>query len=168
MQVGNKIILIDDDLQGVITQIEGESITFESNDGFLYTLSADKMVVTNSQVEEKFLQGNPHKVATQTKPVSKKHIGRKIPVFDLHIEKVQVKHQHLSAGQKLQIQLNEANRIIIKMQQQKQQTFILVHGIGKGVLKNELKKLLKKQKIQFDEVSFTKFGQAAALQVFLK
>jgi len=167
MQIGDKILVIDDDLQGIITKIEGQNITFESNEGFLYVYPSNKIVMTNPFVEGLFLQGKPHKKILKNKTVSKKNIGKKPPVFDLHIEKIQAKHQHLSSGQKLQIQLNEARSIIRKMQHQNRKTFVFVHGIGKGVLKTELQKMLKKQKIQFEEASFQDFGHGAALQIFL-
>ncbi len=168
MQIGDKILVVDDDLRGVITKIEGDKVTFMSDEGFEYVYPKNKIVVVNTDIENLFLQGNPRKNIVSNKVVSKKKMAKKPPVFDLHIEKIQPKHQHLSAGQKLQIQLNEANRIVRKMQLQKQKSFILVHGVGKGVLKKELIKLLKTKKLGFEEASFKDFGHGSALRVFIQ
>jgi len=166
MQIGNKILVVDDDLRGVITKIKADKVTFMSDEGFEYVYAKNKIVVVNMDVENLFLQGNPRKNIVSNKVVSKKNTSKKPPVFDLHIEKIQPKHHHLSAGQKLQIQLDEAHRIIRKMQLQKQKSFILVHGVGKGVLKKELTKLLKVKKLRFEEASFLDFGHGSALRVF--
>ena len=165
MKIGDKIMVIDDDLSGVISKIENSQVHFVTDEGFDYVYSSSKIVVVNPLVEKQFLQGNPRKKLLSQKAISKKSKSKQLPVFDLHIEKIQVRHKHLSDAQKLQIQLDEVRRIIIKMQRQKQKEFILVHGVGKGVLKNEIIKILKTRKIIFSDASYLHFGQNAALRV---
>jgi len=165
MQIGDKIMVIDDDLSGVISKIENSEVHFVTDEGFNYVYHLSKIVVVDSLIENLLLQGNPRKKRLSQKAILKKNKSKKMPVFDLHIEKIQVRHKHLSDGQKLQIQLDEVHRIIIKMQRQKQKEFILVHGVGKGVLKNEIIKILKTRKITFSDASYLHFGQNAALRV---
>ena len=45
--------------------------------------------------------------------------------------------------------------------EKKVQKVVFIHGIGDGVLKNELHYLLKKYPVEIMEASFQKYGQGA-------
>ena len=164
MKTGYKIFVIDDDLSGIITDISSNKITFKTTEGFLYTYPKNKIVVEKGLLNHDQLKipKNINKDINQTIK-SKKHTSQSTPKFDLHIEKIIQKHQHLSNSQKLQIQLEEVQRIIIKINRQNKKEFILIHGVGKGKLRQEIVKLLKIKGFTFEEASFLEFGQGALL-----
>lgn len=166
MKIGDKVAVINDDLEGKIIQIMPKEIRFVSRDGFEYVYKKNQLIVIQKSLEETLK--NKHFIPKDL--VSKKRKRNKqtgTPVFDLHIERIQAKHQHLSNGQKLTMQIDEAERIIHKMKIKHQKRFILIHGLGQGVLKLELIKLLKLKGLTYSQASFQKYGEGA-LEVVLK
>jgi hypothetical protein len=68
-----------------------------------------------------------------------------IPLIDLHIEKILTPNlmTGLTRADILQLQLEELEKFVLQMQRQKQRRFIVIHGKGSGVLKQEIKKRLR-------------------------
>lgn len=64
-------------------------------------------------------------------------------VLDLHIEKLTDNHRNMSAGEKLAFQLNAFEKYIEKAELHFLQHVFIIHGIGKGKLKDEIHELLK-------------------------
>lgn len=67
-------------------------------------------------------------------------------VIDLHIEKLTDNWEHLSNIEILGIQLNEFEKWYHLAVANHQPSFIVIHGIGKGTLKDEIHELLKSRK----------------------
>ena len=63
-------------------------------------------------------------------------------VVDLHIEKLVDSHDNLSSGEILDIQLKEFEKWYDHALLHKQPTLTIIHGLGKGVLKNEIHNIL--------------------------
>jgi hypothetical protein len=84
------------------------------------------------------------------KVYSANEIKRNLPpartVIDLHIEKISNQWQSLSNNEILQTQLNEFNKYYELAVAHKIAEFIVVHGIGEGVLKDEIHQILKTKK----------------------
>ncbi len=70
------------------------------------------------------------------KPVSQEGGAR--TVVDLHIEKLQDRYQHLSNGEILDIQLNEFEKWFDNALLHRQKELTLIHGVGEGILKDEI------------------------------
>ncbi len=77
------------------------------------------------------------------KPTSAK---KKLEV-DLHFEKLHPDKPHLSATEKLALQLKACNEILVDARKQSVRNIYIIVGKGEGVLKTEIQKLLKHQKI---------------------
>ena len=67
-------------------------------------------------------------------------------VIDLHIEKLTNNYQHLSSLEMLGIQLAEFEKWYHLAVAHRLPSFIVIHGIGKGTLKDEIHELLKSRK----------------------
>ncbi|MBK7763913.1 MAG: Smr/MutS family protein [Bacteroidetes bacterium] len=65
---------------------------------------------------------------------------------DLHIEQLIQHHHHLSSSEIIGIQLKACQQALDLAIATHQPTLILIHGIGKGVLKLEIIKLLNQTK----------------------
>ncbi|MBC8046678.1 MAG: DUF2027 domain-containing protein [Fimbriimonadaceae bacterium] len=63
--------------------------------------------------------------------------------IDLHIEKLEKNFRQLSNADMLQIQLRHCRIFLEKAIRYKLDKIYVIHGLGKGVLKNEIEKLLK-------------------------
>ncbi len=166
MKKGDKIAVIDDQLEGIVTAVSNDKIHFETNEGFQYVYPIDKVVVIENSLQDqlknqKILPKDRHKTA---KKITKTNIT---PVFDLHIEKIQVKHRHLPAALKLEIQIKEVERIIRQIKRSHHKQFILIHGEGKGILRKEIIKILKDKGLQYTDASYQKYGNGA-IQVYFE
>ncbi len=81
---------------------------------------------------------------------------------DLHIDAIMERFRHLSNGEILQIQLDHARRKLEKAILNKQRNIIFIHGIGEGVLRSELNKMLSEYPgLKSFDASYRKYGFGA-------
>jgi len=103
--------------------------------------------------------------------VSKPHSHRRSDVemeVDIHIEKLVSKHQHLSNSQIVKIQMEHTEQAIKRAFVLGMHRLVIIHGIGNGTLKEEVRKLLKRySNIRYADASFQKYGNGATV-VYLK
>lgn len=164
--IGDYVSLINETMKGIIIGIENnEIITIKSNDGFEYqynineiTKSGDFDVFLNKAEHVKFLNENPHE-NKRKKSLSK----NKIPPLevDLHIHQLIKSNKGMSNFEMLNLQLNTAKKQLETAINKKIQKVIFIHGVGDGVLKNELHILFKNYPVEVKEASFQKYGQGA-------
>jgi hypothetical protein len=93
--IGDKVTVLDEDVQGVVAAISGNDITLETTEGFLLVYDCAALLLDNTK-DFKQLVGHlgvsslekdlPKKRKNIPKPKSKKEIPA--PEFDLHIEKL--------------------------------------------------------------------------------
>jgi dsDNA-specific endonuclease/ATPase MutS2 len=167
MQLGDRVAVIDDTLEGIITKIKGDQITFLSDDGFDYTFSKNQLALMPKDFNPSNIKPPVSKTSDKSIKKTKPPKQPNTPVFDLHIEKILPRHHHLSSGQKLQMQIDEFDRILYKLQRQHYKEAVFIHGQGTGKLKQEIIKMLKSKGMQYAEAPYAKFGKGALL-VFLK
>ncbi len=162
MKIGDVIAVIDDDLEGTVTNIIQDEVYFETSEGFSYRYPKKKVVVISQELGAQ-LYGTPVKSKDFKTSNIRAKASEKTPVFDLHIEKILTKHQHLSPGHKLDLQLKEVQNILHKISRQHYKEFVLIHGQGKGVLRHEIEKLLHQKGFAYSDASYRKYGQGAIL-----
>jgi hypothetical protein len=61
---------------------------------------------------------------------------------DLHIHELLDKHNHLSNGEIVQIQLEHFERTLRLAEEKKISRVVFIHGVGQGVLRAEIRKIL--------------------------
>tara|TARA_Y100000739_G_C20585254_1_gene454969 strand:+ start:756 stop:1769 length:1014 start_codon:yes stop_codon:yes gene_type:complete len=84
--------------------------------------------------------------------------------FDLHIEQLGVPFKGKSNGEIVQIQLDKARGFIDQSILAGKREIILVHGVGNGVLKKEVHKLLRSYYgISFEQADARNYGEGATL-----
>lgn len=167
--VGDKVALLNDNLEGIISQINNEEIIIETSDGFDISCTADEIVKT----------GNLHSLLNKTDDMAflmeksiekkKKNFQKKsgtknrIPPMevDLHIQQLVNSTKGLSNYDMLNIQLEMAEHKLEFAIKNKIQRIVFIHGIGEGVLKTELEYLFKKYPVDFYEGDVLKYGQGA-------
>jgi len=164
MKPGDRVASIDDDLEGVVEKIDNQIVYFTTNEGFTMQLPVNKVIIIDNFLEDilKNTTIRPKKTSSKKTPHNK---STNKPVFDLHIEKIQPKHHHLSPTQKLEIQLNEVRRIIHLLKRKHYTEFVLIHGEGKGVLKEEIEKILRQNNLKYTDASFHTYGNGAILVI---
>ena len=82
--------------------------------------------------------------------------------IDLHIEELLESHIGLSNTEILIKQMTEFRSFFRKAQEKSIGKLIVIHGVGEGVLKNEIRSFLsKKDNVEFFDASFMEYGKGA-------
>ncbi len=86
---------------------------------------------------------------------------------DLHIEKLEPDPSGLSPYEMLDRQLNAARGQLEFALRKRIQRLVFIHGVGEGVLKEELHTLLRRYDgVRFSEADYRTYGQGAT-EVFI-
>jgi hypothetical protein len=97
---------------------------------------------------------------------SKPHKKTDSDKIDLHIEELIDDHYRLSNGEIVTLQLNALKKKIASSKMNGSRELLVIHGVGKGVLKTEVRNLLKSQGIKFSDGSYAQYGYGATLVEF--
>jgi hypothetical protein len=118
----------------------------------------DFQKVVNSKKEEKSIE----------KPVHKKN--DEIVEVDLHIDEIIDKTEGLSKTEILQIQKDKVESEMKLAIQSGVKKIVFIHGVGQGVLKQEVLNLLKTKfkKYYFQDASFREYGYGATMVILRK
>ncbi|SDG55079.1 Smr/MutS family protein [Psychroflexus sediminis] len=167
-RVGDKVELLDDDVAGVVTKVEGDEVTFETSDGFEMKVPFSFLVKTEGKLEidlsdDSLLQKlksdlNPKRKRPSQKP------KRQQPAMevDLHIHNIVDKTAQLSNFEMLNIQLEHSRKKIEFAIERRIKRIVFIHGVGDGVLKAELHTLFRRyDQIEFYDADYQKYGLGA-------
>jgi hypothetical protein len=128
--------------------------------GYSIKLEEDKIEVNKIQQPTK---NNPTTILEQ--------IDKPLQTVDLHIEKLSEQVDKLSNNEKLQLQLTTFEKSLENAYAHGYDSITFIHGIGNGILKNEIhKRISKNTKIvkSFEDAQKEKFGYGATLIYFKK
>ena len=177
LQVGDKVAVLDDDLEGEIVQIQNQEIVLETNEGFLLVYKQNELVKLGkpmSQVES-FLPEDVHDLLKENedfqkkkKKISRRKLRKEPPMeVDLHIHKLVETTRGMSNHDMLTLQLETAERQLKFAIQKRIQRVVFIHGVGEGVLKMELDYLLSRyDNVDFYDADYQKYGLGAT-EVFI-
>jgi len=92
--------------------------------------------------------------------------GRKRPSevweIDLHIEELLESHVGLSNTEILLKQMTEFRSFFKRAREKNISKLVVIHGVGEGVLKNEIRSFLsKKDYVEFYDASYLEYGKGA-------
>ncbi|MCE2495350.1 MAG: Smr/MutS family protein [Flavobacteriales bacterium] len=171
---GMRVALIDDVLEGTVTEVRGNLVTFKTDDGFKEEAWSHELVVDSGEtyditrvtdedelpklIREK--EGEPKK-----KPISKRHsrLSRKVDMeVDLHIHQLVDIERGLNSHDKLRIQVEHFERKMHFALQNNLHRVVFIHGVGAGVLKHEICRLLDEvYHLEHFDAAFQKYGFGA-------
>ncbi|WP_439131323.1 Smr/MutS family protein [Polaribacter sp.] len=169
LEIGNKVAVLDDVIKGIVTNINGDEISIKSDDGMIFNFSASELVkIGKDQYElSKFSDiNNPllkDKLSTQ-KPKKSHFVKDKNEVIlevDLHINQLIKSTRGLDNYDMLNLQLDTAKRKIEFAIAKRISKIVFIHGVGEGVLKGELLRLLNKYPVKYYDASYKKYGLGA-------
>ena len=144
-QVGDKVSVLDDAIDGVVVKINGDAITIETTDGFPLSFktnelikigNADAMTLNFNKNEVIKVKEVPKPNYTNKEKKSKKEVP--VPEFDLHIEKLVKNYKSMSNYDILTLQSETAKKHIEFAIRNRIPKIVLIHGVGEGILKSEL------------------------------
>jgi hypothetical protein len=174
IKIGDKVSVLDDAIDGVVTTVNGKTITINTTDGFELNFQENELIVIGNR--ELSINFNKKEIVSQKEITKPNYINREkkskkevpVPDFDLHIEKLVKNHKSLSKHEILTIQTETAKRHIDFAIRNRIPKIVLIHGVGEGILKAELDFLLGRYEgITFQEANYQKYGQGAT-EVYFK
>jgi len=167
-QIGDSVETIDDTIKGVVTNIEEREITIETEDGFPMIFMSSELV----KVENDISVSN-YEIAQikSEKEIPKKRKGpvakpkeRNAPKMevDLHIHQLTSTSRGMSNYDMLNLQIETATRQLEFAMRKRIQKVVFIHGVGAGVLKEELKYLFGRyENVKYYDADYQKYGLGA-------
>lgn len=170
--IGDKVSVLDDAVNGTVTGIENNQVSIETEDGFLMTYFVNELIkIKDSSVLRDFnrsealeKKNNDLAPTRKQKELQKKleKTERGIPEFDLHIEKLVRNFRGMSNFDILTLQLETAKRHVDFAIRNRIPKIVFIHGVGEGILKSELDFLLKNyEQLSFSDANYQKYGLGA-------
>ena len=169
LEIGNKVAVLDDVLKGIVTTINGDEISVKTDDGMIFNFNSSELVKIEKEQHElsKFSDiNNPllkEKTASQksSKSAFIKDKNEVILEVDLHINQLVKSVRGLDNYDMLNLQLDTAKRKVEYAISKRIPKIVFIHGVGEGVLKSELNRLLNKYPVKYYDASYKKYGLGA-------
>lgn len=166
--VGDKVEAIDDVLRGIVTKVNGLAITVQTEDDFLMVFDAKELVkITGSISVSNFEVAQIKKekeLPKKRRPSLVKPKERNLPKMevDLHINQLLKNAKGLGNYEILNLQLETAKRQLEFAMSKRIQKVVFIHGVGEGVLKEELRYLFNKyDNVKHYDADYQKYGLGA-------
>ena len=172
LQPGDKVAVLDDELEGRVICIEEGIVQIETTEGFLLEYEEKELVkIDPSQLA---LRNNfiPLSEVIKEKESFKKRKSvrvkpkeRNAPPMevDLHIHKLVPSYKGMSNFEILNLQMDTAKRQLEFAMQKRIQKVVFIHGVGEGVLKAELDFMFGRyDNIKFYDADYSKYGVGAS------
>lgn len=153
MKPGDYVNMLNMESGGTITKLLSKGkVEVLLDNGFVVQIQRSNIVASEPPV---IPAGTPQKVRIAIPP----------PKVDLHIEQLLTHHEHLSNSEKVHLQVDEFERQLSAASAAGMLEITFIHGIGAGILRNEIHRLLKANK---DVKSFgdAQFDRGATLVKF--
>lgn len=165
INIGDFVAVIDDVLEGFVVKISQNSVTIDI-DGFMYDYNRSDLVRIEKHLDNDFMKvSKDSKYDKSIKSRTTKNIKIKAEnklIIDLHIHHLTHSEKGMTKHDKLLLQLNTAKNKIDDAIKKKYSKLIFIHGVGKGVLKNELIKLFDSYtNIEYYDASYKEYGYGA-------
>lgn len=176
-QVGDRVQLLDEEGEGIILELlPNNKVIVEVHDfPFEYAMHQIIKVGANNAVihhtEAKNFDHLINRNIIKSSPEIQLHIPLKVfdkisrlgfPEIDLHIYELVDKPQHLSNSEMIQIQIFRLEQFIQHCIDTLVNEFVVIHGVGEGVLRLEVRKVLKSHgNMQYDVADFREYGAGA-------
>ncbi|WP_339728194.1 Smr/MutS family protein [Maribacter stanieri] len=167
-KIGDTVETIDDVIKGVVESINDRSVTILSDDGFPLTydfkelvLISDDIRVSNYEIAKIKKEKEIPKRRKTTVLRTKERTAPKMEV-DLHINQLVKNPKAISKFDMLNLQLDTAKRQLDFAISKRIQKIVFIHGVGEGVLKEELGYLFRKyDNVKYYDADYQKYGLGA-------
>jgi hypothetical protein len=169
-KIGDSVSVLDEDINGVISKIEGTTIVIETDDGFDMEFMSSEVIKTKSLSSQLFSDVDVNSVINEKetshkrKSIKVKPKERTLPAMevDLHIHQITTSNKHMSNYDMLNLQLDTARHKLEFAIKKRIQKVVFIHGVGEGVLKAELDYLFGRyDNVKFYAADYQKYGLGA-------
>jgi hypothetical protein len=170
--VNDKVTFLHESGGGVIIKIEGNKYFVEDETGFDRPFYENELAIIHGTdyklseienidlTEDDVITTQKHQVLKEKQTGSLKAID--FWEIDLHIEEIVETHRGLTSYEILTKQLREFRHFFKKAKEKRVTKLVVIHGVGEGVLKEEIRSYLSKQiEVEFYDSDFREYGKGA-------
>lgn len=170
-EIGQRVAVLDDTLKGVVIAVDADTITLEDEEGMQYHYPSKELVVIHEDqfeiskytdiAHDSLLQQKISAENTPKKSSFKTDKKEVILEVDLHIHQLVSSTKHLDTYDILNHQLMVAKSKLEFAIRKRIPKLVFIHGVGEGVLKAELLRLLERYALSYQDASYQKYGMGA-------
>lgn len=167
-QIGDTVETLDDTIVGIVIHIDGVDITIESEDGFPLTYSNSELVKVSDDIKVSNYEvaqiKSEKEIPKKRKVEVVKSKERNIPKMevDLHIHQLTNSSRGMNNHEMLNLQMDTAKRQLEFAIRKRIQKVVFIHGVGEGILKEELKYLFGRyENVKYYDADYQKYGLGA-------
>ncbi|MCE3295036.1 MAG: hypothetical protein K0R65_750 [Crocinitomicaceae bacterium] len=169
-QPGEKITFLHESGFGIVTEIiSATQVKIRDDFGFEQVYFVRDLVKIHGSMEDNDYNPGP-KEDEQPKTRSNYSVqkdrssaeAKDYWELDLHIESLTDNHRGMSNFEIMKTQMSEFKRFLSKARANGIQKVVVIHGVGEGVLKNEIRNYLAQQEfLEFYDASYLEYGKGA-------
>lgn len=175
LKIGHRVTFLHEKGEGEIKEIKnGKALVIDEQGferwyfvrdlAFIHSVDYQIGAINHKEVDVASKAKN-----TQPKRLSVKSTNKQVLEIDLHIEKLIDSTRGMSNSEILLKQLTEFRAVFSRAKAKSVSKLIVVHGVGEGVLKNEIRIFLSRQEhIDFYDADYREYGKGATEIEFLK
>ena len=173
LKKGDIVETIDDNLIGTILSIEADGISIETEDGFVFTVTPSEVIAveTDDDLDKALFTSQDMASVMKNEDDDKTHNSRQAKrkekekakfIVDLHSHEITDSTRGMSPHDILNLQLNTARHKLEFAIKKRIKKMVFIHGVGEGVLKQELHTILRRyDNVEFYDAEFKTFGLGA-------
>src|SRR6056297_1976368 len=166
--IGDKVEAIDDVIRGVVSNVNGNAITVQTEDDFPLVFEAKELVIITGNIPVSNYEiakiKREKELPKKRRPTIVKSKERNLPKMevDLHINHLVKNPKGMGNHEMLNLQLDTAKRQLDFAISKRIQKVVFIHGVGEGVLKEELLYLFNKyDNVKHYDADYQKYGLGA-------
>jgi hypothetical protein len=176
-QIGDEVKILDENADGVILDFVTVSVAVVELDGFPFEFPVTSLMKVdgdNNLIHRADERDFEHLMSTGTASKLKEvlmHIPVKVfdkvsrkgyPELDLHIHELVDKPKSMTNSEMIELQTHRLEQFIHSCIDQSVSEFVVIHGVGEGVLRTEIRKVLQSHgNIDFKDADFREYGAGA-------
>ena len=170
LKLGDKVYILDANFSGHITKIDGSQINIKTEDGFEMMFDISELIKVDDELFNSYLISKMNYKEIQFQNIDEKKKNKfkinkqrkDITVVDLHIDKLIKFQRNLKKYEILSFQLKIAKKKLDLAILNGAKRIIFIHGVGQGILKFELEKILRLyNNLEFYPANFKEYGYGA-------
>ncbi|MFT5581847.1 MAG: hypothetical protein ACI9XP_000615 [Lentimonas sp.] len=159
-KVGDRVRFLDEEGWAIVLKVNAKEALVKDSDGFERTCPLIELV--------KHRDIKTDHISIKAIDLGNRSINRRgnssLPIIDLHIENLVDSHRDMSNHEIVTKQLQKFSSFLVSTKTKKENRIIVIHGVGEGVLKREIKEIiLGMPGAEMYDADYLQFGRGASV-----